>query len=222
MNEEQIKVNNEILAQIDALNSDFFTTLDNLKKARPVFTGIDEAFLSVAEKLLNNYELTYRLLNAQYRGAVEHDIAYLEALNDRLVPFRWKTRWLHRPRQNYAADLVDWEADEETKKRHTEKEREIIKKYYPSLDGQSDEKKEPADEEWEIVDEPEEPAEGEKQAENGATGAVAESTDKPEESPQDAPESAEQTENAEPVSAVPTEPEEPAPPKKSRRKKKCA
>lgn len=182
----------DLLAKVDELNTQYFHTLENLKEARPVFANCDEAFISVAEKLLRNFELAYSLLEAQYRGEIERRIAFLEAVNDRIVPFYWKTKWLHRPRQNYAATLVNMEADEVMKKVFAKKEQEIFEKYLKALDGEQSEDAE----KWEVVGElNDEPAGGAEQAESGEESAGAELSKKAEESPQNASESAEQTES---------------------------
>ncbi len=129
----------DLLTEVDDLNTKYFHTLENLKEARPVFAGCDEAFVSVANKLLRNFELLYSLLEAQYHGEIKRRIAFLEAVNERIEPFYWNTKWLHKPRQNYAATLVDIESDEVMKKVFSKKEQEIFEKY---LKATSDEQSE--------------------------------------------------------------------------------
>lgn len=181
----------DLLAKVDELNTQYFQTLENLKEARPVFANCDEAFTSVAEKLLKNFELAYGLLEAQYRGEIERRIAFLEAVNDRIVPFRWRTRILHRYKQNYAATLVDMEADEVMKKVFAKKEREIAEKYYKEEPPQDQNAS--GEEDFEIIgglgEEPAEEAEsapqGAEQAEVGEEAAPAqESAQSAESAPQ--------------------------------------
>lgn len=129
----------DFLLKVDKLNKKFFETLDNLKEARPTFQGIDEAFLSVSDNLLNAYQLVYRLLYEQYRGDIERLIAFFTETNDRIIPFRYKKWWQRRFRQNQAMDLVDKEADYEAMKKFAEKEHEMFEKYLQAQDGEQSE-----------------------------------------------------------------------------------
>lgn len=155
----------DLLTEVDDLNTKYFHTLENLKEARPVFAGCDEAFVSVANKLLRNFELLYSLLEAQYHGEIKRRIAFLEAVNERIEPFYWNTKWLHKPRQNYAATLIDMESDEVMKKVFSKKEQEIFEKYLQT------DRIEYTDGEWEIVEEDASPAEAAESAQNAPESA---------------------------------------------------
>lgn len=215
---EELKA--EHLAELRELEDSYYQTFDDLQEAIPSLPP--EAYDLMSENILIQYSLWYKFFDEKYRTDIEREIAKMAMRREVLVPFHWHKGWgpFKKYKQNTAERIVYDQVYKETNEFFARIEAELAEERYQNAQAALPE--EPADEEWEIVDEPEELAEGEKQAENDAAGAVAESTDKPEESPQDAPESAEQTENAEPVPDVPTEPEEPAPPKKPRRKRKCA
>lgn len=204
----------DFLVKVDKVNGKFFETLENLKEARPTFQGIDDAFLSVSENLLNAYQLVYRLLYEQYRGDIERLIAYFEAKNDRIIPFRWKKWWQRRFRQNQAMDLVDREADYEVMSAFAMKEHELYEKYMKASNGeQSDD----AGEKWEVVGElAENPTEGAEQAENEEEIADAELSKVVQESPQNASEGAEQSGNEAEAGE-----EDQNPPKKQKKEKKA-
>lgn len=119
--------------------------------------GCDAAFLSIAHKITEQYELEYRLLDLKCRVATEQEIAKLEARYDRQVPQRWRTRFFHRRRQNYAMTLTDVEADEEAKQYYTDFMKRIDElAAQMQLGEQSTDDEQASDEidgEWEIVEE---------------------------------------------------------------------
>lgn len=105
-----------MIDELRELNDTFYKIFDDLKEARPSLSGCDEAFTSMAQKILAQYELEYKMLDLKCRVESEREIAKLEARYDRLVPQRWRSRFFHRRKQNYAATLIDIEANEEAER----------------------------------------------------------------------------------------------------------
>ena len=178
-----------MIEEIKVLNDKFFKLFDELQDAYPSLT--DDAYISMSKKLLEQYSLEYELLDLQHRAETEREIERLKVRRDILVPFRWRTKWLKKHRQNYAATLVDMEVDGEAteifaqiEEASDQKHKELEEQAYGSTG------------EWEIVEE-EAPAEFAESAGN-------------------APESVETAENGKEV----TEKELPSECKKRREKKK--
>lgn len=173
---------------INALNKKYFTIFEELKCARPALVNCDAAFLSIVQKITEQYEMEYKalhytadvpktserierlkalneqiyfiggrlaanreklsediitfmqdamlleykkqysLLAGEYDVEMDRKIAEQQALHERLVPKRWKKRFLiffKRKKQNYAATLVDIEANEKAGKDFAEKKKMI-------------------------------------------------------------------------------------------------
>ncbi len=109
-----------MIQELRDLNDTFYQIFEELKEAKPALEGCDAAFISIAQKITEQYELEYKLLDLKHRVETEQEIAKLEARYDRLVPQRWRTRFLHRRKQNYVATLVDFEANEEAENFYAE------------------------------------------------------------------------------------------------------
>ncbi len=97
--------------ELRKLLKQFYTIFDELKQAFPSLTG--EAYECMAKDILEQYKLEYPLLDGQHRTAMQQEIERLRAQYERLVPDHWETRFLHKPRQNYAAMLIGMEADQD-------------------------------------------------------------------------------------------------------------
>lgn len=182
-----------MIDELKALNDTFYEIFNDLKKARPALMGCDAAFLSIAHKITEQYELEYRLLDLKCRVATEQEIAKLEARYERQVPQRWRTRFFHRRRQNYAMTLTDVEADEEAKQYYTDFMKRIdeLAAQMQRLDGQATDGEQASNEidgEWEIVEEapkeekaPENVAAGSEMAAQEASAESAQSEEAPKE-----------------------------------------
>lgn len=117
-----------MIKELKQLNDTFYKIFDDLKEAGKSLVGNDEAIKCIREKILEQYKLEYKLLDLKYRVETEREIAKLEARYDRLVPQRWRQRFLlffKRRKQNYAATLIDIEANQKAKEFFAECEKEI-------------------------------------------------------------------------------------------------
>ncbi len=117
-----------MIKELKQLNDTFYKIFDDLKEAGKSLAGNDEAIKCIREKILAQYKLEYKLLDLKYRVETEREIAKLEARYDRLVPQRWRQRFLlffKRRKQNYAATLIDIEANQKAKEFFAECEKEI-------------------------------------------------------------------------------------------------
>lgn len=131
--------------EADKLNKRIYEAMQELKNARPALAGCDEVFLSISEKILNQFENQYQLLEAKYEGEVTRELLLRKERNAIIIPRSWKTKWLRRRRQNQAADLLDMEVDGIVKKEFDALAEQIIKKYYAQ-------EQEEEIGEWEIVE----------------------------------------------------------------------
>lgn len=93
--------------ELKELHDKYYQIFEELKDASPSLEGCDEAFIAMAHNITKQYKLEFELLDLTQRNEIEQNIARLRALHKRIVPDRWKTRFLHRKKQNYAATLVD-------------------------------------------------------------------------------------------------------------------
>ncbi len=114
-----------MIDELEGLQDKFYHLLNNLKEAKACFTGLDEGYALFAQNILEQYKLEYELLDLKGRVGTEQAIDKLKARYYRLVPQRWETRFLHRKKQNYAATLIDIEANEDAAKFFAEVEAHI-------------------------------------------------------------------------------------------------
>ena len=145
--------------EADKLNKRIYEAMQELKNARPALAGCDEVFLSISEKILNQFENQYQLLEAKYEGEVTRELMLRKERNAIIIPRSWKTKWLRRHRQNQAADLLDMEVDGIVKKEFEALAEQIVKKYYAQ-------EQEEESGEWEIVEEDASPAESAESPQN--------------------------------------------------------
>lgn len=156
-----------MIKEIKQLNDTFYQIFDDLKEAKPCFTGFDEAYISFAKKILEQYELEYKLLDLKCRVETEREIAKLEARYDRLVPQRWRQRFLlffKRRKQNYAATLIDIEANQKAAEFFSECEQKLAEQAAKQLTAEQAQAE--LDEEFEIIDDAAEIVQDEPQGEN--------------------------------------------------------
>ncbi len=97
--------------ELREMHDKFYKIFDELQNAQPSLEKCDEAFIAFANNITRQYLLEFELLDLTQRNEAELEIERLKAIHDRIVPAHWETRFLHRPKQNYAADLVDMEAN---------------------------------------------------------------------------------------------------------------
>ncbi len=98
-----------MIDEIEKFNKTFYKIFDDLREASGCFSGCDAAFKSFSEKLLKQYEFEYELLDLKCRIEKERELYRLRLQHDGLVPQHWRTRFLHRKKQNEAATLIDIE-----------------------------------------------------------------------------------------------------------------
>ncbi len=157
----------EKLKQMKELRKEFYTQFDTLQQMIPVLS--DEAYEMFESNLREEYKSQYKLLYDEYRIRTEREFARLQALHDRLVPFSWETKILHKHKQNYAQTLVEKDADEETEEFFSLLEAEIEVKRLELSPTYSDGEQSESAEKWEVVGElAEDPADGAEQPGNGA------------------------------------------------------
>lgn len=119
-----------MIQELEEFQKKFFKLFDELEEARPSLTGA--AYERMAADILEQYKLEYDLINLRCSIPAKQERDKLQAQEARIVPQRWerKRRFLlffkrTKAEQNYMADLVDEEADEDSE-RFFEKYRKSI------------------------------------------------------------------------------------------------
>lgn len=122
-----------MIQELEEFQKKFFKLFDELEEARPSLTGA--AYDRMAADILEQYKLEYDLINLRCSIPAKQERDKLQAQEARIVPQRWerKRRFLlffkrTKAEQNYMADLVDEEADEDSERFFGEYRKRIAEK----------------------------------------------------------------------------------------------
>lgn len=122
-----------MIQELEEFQKKFFKLFDELEEARPSLTGA--AYERMAADILEQYKLEYDLINLRCSIPAKQERDKLQAQEARIVPQRWerKRRFLlffkrTKAEQNYMADLVDEEADEDSERFFGEYRKSIAEK----------------------------------------------------------------------------------------------
>ena len=118
-----------MIDELKELNEKFFQLYARLD--RYIEKLSDEQVKIMQEKLLEQYELEYQLLSLSCDIETKREIERLTALQELLIPAKWKTRIFRRKRQNYAQTLVDESVALEAQEFYEKCERELAERYPP-------------------------------------------------------------------------------------------
>lgn len=116
-----------MIDELKELNEKFFQLYARLD--RYIEKLSDEQVKIMQEKLLEQYELEYQLLSLSCDIETKREIERLTALQELLIPAKWKTRIFRRKRQNYAQTLVDESVALEAQEFYEKCERELAERY---------------------------------------------------------------------------------------------
>ena len=98
------------------LDDKYFERFDDLNEARPIFKGIDEAFLCFAQNILNDYKTERLILEKKMRIKEKRELYKLDIKSDALLPQTWRNwKKFFRREQNLAKTLLDEEVERDTK-----------------------------------------------------------------------------------------------------------
>jgi hypothetical protein len=131
------------------LNDKFYKMFDDLNEARPIFNGIDEAFVFFGQNILDKYKSELRLLKEDEEIEEARELYKKHRKRDKVTPQHWRNwKRFFRREQNLAADLLDEEAELEAQQYFSD----TLKRLKAQKAEEHEEKKAP--------EEPEELAEG--------------------------------------------------------------
>lgn len=92
----------------------YFQRFDDLNEARPVLSGVDEAFRGFAQNIWNEYKTEYEILQAEERIKAARKIYKLNLASGKLIPRTWRNwKKFFRREQNYAKTLLDEEVEQD-------------------------------------------------------------------------------------------------------------
>ncbi len=101
--------------KLQELQNKFYQMFDDLNEARPVFKGIDEAFLCFAQNILGEYKSEYARLKKEEEIEEQREIYKLQCKAHTLIPRRRRNwRRFFRREPNLAMQILDEEIERDT------------------------------------------------------------------------------------------------------------